>query len=35
VDASQVQASYTDGVLEVTLPAPKEEQRQARKIQIR
>lgn len=35
VDASQVQAAYTDGVLEVTLPAPKAEQRQARRIQIR
>ena len=35
VDASQVQAAYTDGVLEVTLPAPKEEQRRARKVQIR
>ena len=35
VNADQVEASFKDGVLEVTLPAPKQVQRQARRIQIR
>ena len=35
VNAEQVDASFKDGVLEVTLPAPKEPQRKARRIQIR
>ncbi|MFL5582026.1 MAG: Hsp20/alpha crystallin family protein [Gemmatimonadaceae bacterium] len=35
VDAEQCEAAYKDGVLEVTLPAPKQEARRARRIQIR
>jgi HSP20 family protein len=35
VDTEQCEARYEDGVLEVTLPAPKEEERKARRIQIR
>jgi HSP20 family protein len=35
VNAEQVDASFKDGVLEVTLPAPKEPERKARRIQIR
>jgi HSP20 family protein len=35
VDADQCQASFTDGVLEVTLPAPKEQERKAKRIEIR
>ena len=35
VEADQCKASFTDGVLEVTLPAPKEQQRKAKRIEIR
>lgn len=35
VDADQCHASFNDGVLEVTLPAPKEEQRKPKRIEIR
>lgn len=35
VRADQVNASFRDGVLEVTLPAPKQEERKAKKIEIR
>lgn len=34
VSADQCEAKFKDGVLEVSLPAPKQEKRQARKIQI-
>ena len=35
VKADQVNASFRDGVLEVTLPAPKQEERKAKKIESR
>jgi HSP20 family protein len=35
VNAEQVDATYKDGVLEITLPAPKQEERKAKRIQIR
>lgn len=35
VDASQCDATYKDGVLEITLPAPRQEERKPRRIQIR
>jgi HSP20 family protein len=35
VDESQARASFRDGVLEVTVPAPKAEERRARRIDIR
>ena len=35
VSADQCNASFKDGVLEVTLPAPKQEERKARRIQIK
>ncbi len=35
VSADQCEATFKDGVLEVSLPAPKQEERKARKIQIR
>ena len=35
VKADQVNASFRDGVLEVTLPSPKQEERKAKKIEIR
>jgi len=35
VDADKVEASFKNGVLEVTLPAPKREERRGRKINIR
>jgi HSP20 family protein len=35
IDESQAKASFRDGVLEVTLPAPKPEERRARRIEIR
>jgi HSP20 family protein len=35
VDADQIHATFTDGVLEVTLPAPKQAERQAKRIEIR
>ena len=34
-DANKADATFKDGVLEITLPAPKREQRRGRKIQIR
>jgi len=34
-DADDIQASFQNGVLEVTLPKPKQEQRRGRKIEIR
>ncbi|HET7187939.1 MAG TPA: Hsp20/alpha crystallin family protein [Gemmatimonadaceae bacterium] len=35
VKADQVNASFRDGVLEVILPAPKQEEKKAKKIEIR
>jgi HSP20 family protein len=35
VDANQCQATFNDGVLEVTLPAPKGQERKAKRIEIR
>ena len=35
VDAERCEATYKDGVLEITLPAPKQEGRRARRIEIR
>jgi HSP20 family protein len=35
VDADQVEANFKNGVLEVTLPAPKREERRGRKINVR
>lgn len=35
VKADQVNASFRDGVLEVTLPSPRQEERKAKKIEIR
>lgn len=35
VDAGQVEATFSDGVLEVTLPAPKEAQRSRKRIEVR
>ena len=35
VDAEQCRASFNDGVLEVTLPAPKEQERKTKRIEIR
>jgi HSP20 family protein len=35
VNAEKCDASFKDGVLEVTLPAPKQEERKAKRIQIR
>ncbi len=35
VKADQVNATFRDGVLEVILPAPKQEERKAKKIEIR
>ncbi len=35
VGADQCEASFHDGVLEVTLPAPKEQERKAKRIEIR
>lgn len=35
VDADQCDASYRDGVLEITLPAPTQETRNVKRIQIR
>jgi HSP20 family protein len=35
VNADQCEASFKDGVLEVTLPAPKQEESRRRQIQIR
>ena len=35
VNPEQCEASFRDGVLDVTLPAPKQETRKARKIQVR
>jgi HSP20 family protein len=35
VDTEAVEASFKDGVLEVTLPAPKDQDRQAKRVQIR
>jgi HSP20 family protein len=35
VDPEQCEASFKDGVLEVTLPAPKQEPRRGKRIQIR
>lgn len=35
VDANQCEATFNDGVLEVTLPAPKEQERKAKRIEIR
>jgi HSP20 family molecular chaperone IbpA len=35
VDAEKIEATFKDGVLEVTLPAPKGEQKRGRKISIR
>jgi HSP20 family protein len=35
VDSTQVEASFNDGVLEVSIPAPRAEDRKGKKIQIR
>ena len=35
VEADQCKASFNDGVLEVTLPAPKEQPRKTKRIEIR
>jgi HSP20 family protein len=35
IDADKSEATFNDGVLEVTLPAPKETERKAKQIQIR
>lgn len=35
VDADRCEASYRDGVLEVSIPAPKQEERKARRLRIR
>lgn len=35
IDADRCEASYQDGVLEISLPAPRQEERKGRKIQIR
>jgi HSP20 family protein len=35
IEADQCQASFNDGVLEVTLPAPKQQDRQPKRIEIR
>lgn len=35
VDAEKIEATFKDGVLELTLPAPKREQKRGRKISIR
>jgi HSP20 family molecular chaperone IbpA len=35
VDASQAQASFENGVLEVTLPLPEEANQQKQRIEIR
>jgi HSP20 family protein len=35
VDADRVEASFKNGVLEVTLPAPKREERRGRKVNVR
>lgn len=35
VNADQCEASYRDGVLEISLPVPRQEERKARKIQVR
>jgi HSP20 family protein len=35
VNADQINATFTDGVLEVTLAAPKQEERKAKRIEIR
>jgi HSP20 family protein len=35
VDAGQIEASYEDGVLEVTVPSPRDTQRGRRRIEIR
>lgn len=35
VDANQCDASFNDGVLEVTIPAPKQQQRKAKQIQVK
>jgi HSP20 family molecular chaperone IbpA len=35
VESDNCEATFKDGVLEITLPAPKIEERRARPIQIR
>jgi HSP20 family protein len=35
VEADQIEASYEDGVLEVTIPSPRDQQRGRRRIDIR
>lgn len=35
IDAERCEASYRDGVLEITLPSPKEEERRPRRVEIR
>jgi HSP20 family protein len=35
VDAEKADASYRDGVLEITLPAPRQEERGGRRIQVK
>lgn len=34
VDSEQVQANFKDGVLEITVPAPKPQEKQSRQVQI-
>jgi HSP20 family protein len=35
VDPDQIKATFTNGVLEVTTPAPKAEQRAPKKIEVK
>lgn len=35
VDTDRVEASFNNGVLEVTLPAPKEQQSRRKRVQVR
>jgi HSP20 family molecular chaperone IbpA len=35
VDPDQIKATFTNGVLEVTMPAPKMEQQGRRKIEVK
>jgi HSP20 family molecular chaperone IbpA len=35
VNAAQCEAKFSDGVLEISLAAPKQEERKAKKIEVR
>ena len=35
IDENQIDASFKDGVLELTVPAPKQEERRSKRIQIK